>query len=228
MGFNLIKCGIFFLLFIFSFVRVNAQSFYKEKEPKTRFYQISVGGGSFFTAPRLSYDSLVNEILPVVQFTVGKRVSDHLILTFSTGFQPFSTKEYIKPDDLNDGKLMPVFSGYGYTFDFIPSLSLFTWNHHMSRSTIDFQLGAGLGYLITYRTEKFFFNEKYYEFNLIENGFYFPIKASIMVKMGKIIDIGLEGNFLYTFLDGSRDSFSFEKDSNHFARMSLVFRKLLK
>ena len=50
----------FLILFLFEIEPLLAQSFYREKEPKTIFYQVGLGGGTFFAAPRPFYDSINN------------------------------------------------------------------------------------------------------------------------------------------------------------------------
>lgn len=222
------KYILFTALFLCLFEVALSQSFYREREPKTIFYQLSLGAGTFFSAPRPSYDSLVNELMPAIQLGGGRRISDHFLLLTSMGLQPFSTKEYINNSDTKSGTLEPVFDGFAYNFALIPTFSLLPSFHHMSRPIIDLQVGIGLGYLFTYRTEKLFFNEKFYEFNLIEQGAYIPLKASLLTKIGLTTDIGIEGNFLYTFMDGNRKGFSTEKNSDHLGRLSIVYRKFFR
>ena len=222
------KYSLLIALFLLVFEEGLSQSFYREREPKTIFYTLSLGAGTFFSAPRPSYDSLVNELMPAIQIGGGQRISDHFLFTGSMGFQPFSTKEWVGMDNNEESILEPVFDGFGYNVELLPTFSLLPSFHHMSRPILDLQAGIGLGYLFTYRTEKLFFNDKYYEFNLIEQGIYIPLKVSILAKIGLTTDVGIEGNFLYTFLDDNRSGFSTNKDSDHLGRLSLVYRKFFK
>ncbi|MCZ8134363.1 MAG: hypothetical protein O9252_02540, partial [Algoriphagus sp.] len=100
--------------------------------------------------------------------------------------------------------------------------------HHMSRPIVDFNLGIGLGYLITYRTEKFFFNEKYYQFNMFESSAYIPVRASLSFRLGVVTDLIIEGAFLNTFLDDDRSVTKFEKNSDHFGQVNVVYRRFIR
>ncbi|MFC5193627.1 hypothetical protein ACFPIK_17775 [Algoriphagus aquatilis] len=204
-----------------------AQSFYKEKNPKTVFYQVGIGAGTFFSAPRPSYDSIVNEKLPVLSLAVGKRIGSHLSIKSNFSFQPFSSKEYM-PGENGNGTLEPIFNGYNYAFDVMPIFNLLPSFHHMSRPIVDFNLGVGLGYLLTYRTEKFFFNEKYYQFNLFESSAYIPVRASLSFRLGIVTDLIFEGAFFNTFLDDNRSVTEFEKESDHFGQVNVVYRRFIR
>jgi hypothetical protein len=219
---------ILFFISWFSFSGSSrAQSFYKEKNPKTIFCQVGLGAGTFFSAPRPSYDSIVNEKLPALSLAVGKRIGSHLSLKSTFSFQPFSSKEYIASDN-GRGSLEPIFNGYNYAFDIMPSVNLLPSFHHMSRPIVDLNVGLGLGYLLTYRTEKFFFNEKYYEFNLFEHSAYIPVRASLSFRLGIVTDLMIEGAFFNTFLDDNRSVTEIRKDSDHFGQVNFVYRRFIR
>jgi hypothetical protein len=221
------KNYILLLLLFYLPVELFGQSFYKEKNPKTVFYQLGLGAGTFFSAPRPSYDSIVNEKLPVLSLAVGKRIGSHLSLKSTFSFQPFSSKEYV-PGDNQNGTLEPIFNGYNYAFDIMPTFNLLPSFHHMSRPIVDFNLGLGLGYLLSYRTEKFFFNEKYYQFNLFESSVYIPVRASLSFRLGLVTDLTVEGAFFNTFLEDNRSVTKFEKDSDHFGQVNFVYRRFIR
>lgn len=204
-----------------------AQSFYKEKNPKTVFYQLGLGAGTFFSAPRPSYDSIVNEKLPALSLALGKRIGGHLSLKSTFSFQPFSSKEFVQNNEGN-GTLEPIFNGYNYAFDVMPTFDLLPSFHHMSRPIVNFNLGVGVGYLLTYRTEKFFFNEKYYEFNLFEQSAYIPVRASFSFRLGILTDLIIEGAFFNTFLDDNRSVTEIKKDSDHFGQVNFIYRRFIK
>ena len=143
-----------FLVLIFSFYFFSTsflfgQNFYREKMPKTIFFQASLGAGTFFSAPRPSYDSLVNALMPSLQLGLGKRFSDHFLVQTSAGFQPYSTKEYVVSKENPTSSLEPVFDGFSYNFEVIPTFSILPSYHHMSRPIINIRLGVGLGCLFT-------------------------------------------------------------------------------
>jgi hypothetical protein len=71
------------------------------------------------------------------------------------------------------------------------------------------------------------FNEKEFTFNLIENSFYIPIRASLSVKIGKVSDLVVEGAFFNTWLDDNREGMDFEKNSDHFAQLNFVYRRFI-
>ena len=219
-------CKQFFLLFLFMFSieSLKAQSFYREKEPKTLFYQIGLGAGTFFSAPRPSYDSIVNERMPIVSIGLGKRLTDRFTLKSTLSFQPISSQESILQDEVSI-KLTPIFKGYSYAFDVTPTFNLIPSFHHMSRPIIDIQGGLGIGYLLTYRTETFTYQEKEFEFSFFESSLYLPLRVSTVFRLGSLSDLELEGSFFYTFLDDSRSSVDFDKDSDHFGQLNLVYRR---
>ena len=203
-----------------------AQSFYREKNPKTVFYQVGLGAGTFFAAPRPSYDSIVNQKLPVLSLSLGKRFGSHLTIKSTYTFQPYASQEYIASGE-NSGSVEPMVSGFANALDIVPMVNLLPSFHHVSRPIVDIALGAGLGYLSTYRTEKLMFNEKEFTFNLIENSFYIPIRASLSVKIGKVSDLVVEGAFFNTWLDDNREGMDFEKNSDHFAQLNFVYRRFI-
>jgi len=218
---------LFYLSWFSVFGSVLAQSFYKEKNPKTICYQIGLGAGTFYSAPRPSYDTIVNENLPALSLAVGKRIGSHLSLKSTFSFQPFSGKEYVAGDN-GEGTLRPIFNGYNYAVDIMPSVNLLPGFHHMSRPIVNLNVGIGLGYLLTYRTEKFFFNEKYYEFNLFEHSIYIPVRASLSFRLGIVSDLMIEGAFFNTFLDRNRNAAEIKKDSDHFGQVNFVYRRFIK
>ncbi len=221
------KLKLFFLLFtvIFSFSeKLKAQSFYKEKEPKTIFYQIGVGAGTFFAAPRPSYDSIVNEKMPVLSVGLGKKLSDHFTIKSQLSFQPISSKEAaLKEEGVYE--LDPIFQGYSYGFDVTPTFNLVPSFHHMSRPIVDIHGGLGIGYLLTYRTETFTYQEKKYEFSFFESSFYFPVRVSTVIRLGILSDLEIEGALFYTFLNDSRSDGGFKKDSDHLGQLNLIYRR---
>lgn len=216
-----------FILILSSFEALNAQSFYKEKEPKTVFYQIGLGVGTFFTAPRPSYDSIVNQRMPVFSMGLGKRLSNHFTIQSSLSFQPISSKEASLSDE-GFFLLDPIFKGYSYAFDITPKFNLVPTLHHMSRPVFDIHAGLGVGYLLTYRTESFSYQEKNYEFSFFESAFYFPVRISGVIRLGNLSDIELGGSFFYTLLDASKSSLSFEKDSDHLGQIELKYKKFIR
>lgn len=219
-----------FVCFLWCFIcsgSVLAQSFYKEKDPKTIFYQVGIGAGTFFAAPRPSYDSIVNQKLPVISFALGKQFGSHLSVKSTFSFQPFISKEFVSMGQ-GIGRLEPMFNGYSYAFDITPTVNMPQLFPYRSRSMIDLSLGLGLGYTFIYRTEKLFFNGKEFQFNLIEQSTYIPVRTAITVRMGLVSDLTIEGAFFNTFLDDNRSATKFKKDSDHFGQLNLVYRKFIK
>lgn len=221
---NKVKKNIIIFFIVFIIFDSYSQNFYREKEPKSKFYEIGLGVGTFFSTPRPSYDSLNNERAPVFSIGLGKKVTNYFSLKSSFSFQPFSSKEVIlKENGVIDFE--PIFKGYSYALDITPTFNLLPSYHHMSRPIIDIQVGLGVGYLLTYRTETFTYQEKKYDFSFFESSFYFPIRISTAIRVGNLSDLVLEGVFFYTFLDGSRKGIELKKDSDHFGQMNVKFRK---
>ncbi len=97
-----------------------------------------------------------------------------------------------------------MFSGFSNAPDIVPMVNLLPSFHHVSRPMVDIALVAGVGYLNTYRTEEFTYNDNELAFNLIENSFYIPNRASISVKIGRVNDLVIEGAFFHTWLDDNQ------------------------
>lgn len=213
------------VLCFFCVGQISSQSFYKQKNPKTFFYTLGLGGGTFFASPRPSYDSIINEKMPVLSIGIGKRVSEHLTLKSTLGFQPFSSAELTIKEDDGGVQLDPIFQGYNYALDITPIFNLIPTFHHMSRPIVDIQSGIGLGYLLTYRTEKFTYQDKKYEFSFFESSFYIPVRISTVIRLGILSDLELEGSFFYTFLNDSRTTLDLDKDSDHFGQLNLSYRR---
>jgi len=221
------KITLFYLAWLICSVPpLVAQSFYREKNAKTVFYQVGFGAGTFLAAPRPSYDSIVNQKLPVLSLGLGKRFGSRLTIKSTYTFQPYASQEYIATGE-DSGTLEPMVSGFANALDIVPMVNLLPSFHHISRPIVDISMGAGLGYLSTYRTEKLIFNEKEYTFNLIENSFYIPIRASLSVKIGKVSDLVVEGAFFHTWLDDNREVTDFEKNSDHFAQLSFIYQRFI-
>ncbi len=200
----------------------------REKEPKTDFYRIGLGAGTFFAAPRPSYDKIENQLVPVLSLGVGRKYGDHFSLRSTFSFQQFSSDELTTQEDTGLEVSEPIFQGYSYALDVAPTFNLMPSFHHMSRPIVDLYAGLGLGYLLTYRTETFAFQEKDYEFSFFESSFYFPVRVSTVFRLGILSDLEVEGAFFYTFLNDSKPGDAFDKDSDHFGQLNLVYRRFIK
>jgi hypothetical protein len=183
--------------------------------------------GTFFSAPRPSYDSVINQKMPVLSLGLGKRFGNHLTVKSTFSFQPFSSNEYVL-DGEGSSNTEPIFNGYNYAFDITPIFNLTPSYHHMGWPVVDFNLGIGLGYLLTYRTEKFYFNDKNYEFNFFEHSLYVPVRASLTFRLGIVSDLAIEGVFFNTFLDDTSKITDFKKDSDHFGQLNIAYRRFFK
>lgn len=219
------KLFIFGLIFFTFFQSVSAQSFYQEKEPKVNFYRFGIGAGTYFSAPRPSYDRIENQVVPTITLGVGRKYRDHFSLRAATSFQQFKGNEILIQGDTEVKISEPIFNGYNYTFELSPTFNLFPAYHHMSRPIIDVNAGVGIGYLLTYRTETFVFRERSFDFSYFKSAVYIPLRLATVFKVGKLTDIEIEGVFLYTFLNNSDTKSRLEKDSDHFGQLNLVYRK---
>ena len=218
------------LLGIFIFwlpVNVCCQNFHKETQPKTISVQVGLGAGTFYAAPRPFIDSLVSQVRPVLTLGLGKRLGSHLSLNSNLSFQSFGSKQYLV-NDLGEGSLKPMYQGVSYAFEIIPTFNLFPTYHHLSRPKLDLTLGVGIGYLATYRTEKFVFKNKEYTFNFLEHSTYIPIRSSINYKMDAWNDLAFETVFFYTRLQKISSIKDFDKYGNHFSQLNLVYRRFIK
>ena len=93
---------------------------------------------------------------------------------------------------------------------------------------MDFTLGIGIGYLATYRAEKFVFKDKEYTFNFLEHATYIPTRSSISFNIDSWTDLAVEGVFFYTQLEEGSSITSFKQYRDHFAQLNLVYRRLIK
>jgi hypothetical protein len=217
-----------FGIFIFCLpINVYCQNFYKENQPKTLSIQVGLGAGTFYAAPRPFFDSLVSQVRPLLSIGVGKRLGSHLSLNSNLSFQNYGNKEYLI-DDLGEGSVKPLYQGISYAFEITPTFNLFPTYHHLNRPNLDFTLGIGIGYLATYRAEKFVFQDKTYTFNFLEHSTYIPIRSSISYKLDSWSDLAVEGVFFSNFLEEGHSISTFKQYGNHFAQLNLVYRRLIR
>jgi hypothetical protein len=206
---------------------VNGQNFFKENKPKILSVFVGLGAGSFYAAPRPFIDSLVSQVKPVLSMGVGKRLGSLLSLNSILSVQRYGNKQSLV-DDLGEGSLKPLYQGVSYAFEITPTFNLFPSYHHLNRPKLDFTLGVGIGYLATYRAEKFVFQDKEYTFNFLEHSTYIPIRSSIIYKMDAWSDLAIEGVFFYTKLQEASSLNNFEQYGDHFSQVNLVYRKFIR
>jgi hypothetical protein len=215
-------------IFIF-WLPLNAysQSFHKENQPKTLSMQVGLGAGTYYAVPRPFIDSLVSQVRPVLSIGVGKRLGSHLSLNSHLSLQSYGNKEYFI-DDLGEGSIKPLYQGVSYAFEITPTFNLMPTYHHLNRPKLDFTLGVGIGYLATYRAEKFVFQDKEYTFNFLEHSAYIPFRSSIIFSIDSWSNLAVEGVFFYTFLEEGSSISSLKQYGNHFAQLNLVYQRLIK
>jgi hypothetical protein len=206
---------------------LQGQNFYKENKPKTLSIQVGLGAGTYYAAPRPFIDSLVSQVGPVLSLGLGKRLGSHLSLNSHLSLQSYRNKEYFI-DDLGEGSLKPLYQGVSYAFEVTPTFNLMPTYHHLNRPKLDFTLGIGIGYLATYRAEKFVFQDKEYTFNFLEHAAYIPIRSSIIFTIDSWSNLATEGVFFYTQLEEDGSITSFNQYGDHFAQVNLVSRRLIK
>lgn len=219
--------GVFFLLIGFFSFESQAQNFYKEKHPKTITVEFGMGAGTFFPAPKPFNDSLIGQVMPVISFGVAKRLGSHISLKANASFQGFSVKEYVV-NEIGEGVFQPFTKGISYAFDMTPNFNLRPFSHHITRSKIDFNLGIGIGYLLTYSSEKITFQDKEYTFNFFKNSPFVPIRSSLDFKFDNLIDVAIEGVFFKTWIENNAPITEFEKNGNHFGQVNLILRKYIR
>jgi hypothetical protein len=100
--------------------------------------------------------------------------------------------------------------------------------HNLKRPKMDFTLGIGIGYLATYRAEKFVFQDKEHTFSFLEHSTYIPIRSSISYKLDARSDLAVEGVFFNTFLEEGSSISSLKQYGNHFAQLNLVYRRFIR
>ena len=221
-----IRFVLILLLGLFSF-ELQGQNFYKENQPKTFSLHVGLGAGTFYAAPRPFIDSLVSQVMPVLSLGLGKRLGSHLSLNSKLSFQSYGNKEFFI-NDLGEGSIKPLYQGVSYAFEFTPTFNLFPTYHHLNRPKVDFTLGIGIGYLATYRAEKFVFQDKEYTFNFLEHAAYIPIRSSISYNLNAWSDLAIEAVFFYTKLQETSSLKDFQQYGNHFSQLNLIYRRLMK
>ena len=215
-------------IFIFCLpINVYSQNFFKENQPKTITLQVALGAGTFYAAPRPFIDSLVSQVMPVLSLGLGKRLGSHLSLNSNLSFQSYGNKQYLI-GDLGESSIKPLYQGVSYAFEITPTFNLFPTYHHLIRHKLDFTLGVGIGYLATYRAEKFVFQDKEYTFNFLEHAAYIPIRSSISYKLNAWSDLAIEAVFFYTKLQETSSLKDFQQYGNHFSQLNLIYRRLMK
>ena len=221
------------LIIIFAFVffqldTAQSQGFSTPRNPGIVFYHVGLGAGTFFSAPRptVEFENIINQKAPVLTLVLGKRYGDHLSVRSNLSFQQFAAKEFIGNQDGKD-VLDPMFNGYNFALDITPTFNVIPSYNLKKRFPVDLNLGLGLGYLLTNRTEKLYFNGKYYEINLTERSPYIPIRASISFMAGFLNDVSIEGVFFNTWLDDKRPITKLTRNSDHFAQLNVMFRRYI-
>lgn len=223
-------CKYFLFLYLFIFLGINsyAQLFSTNRYPSIFYYQFGLGAGTFFSAPRptVKFENIVNQKAPVLTLGIGKRYSNHVSVKSNFSFQQFSAKEFV---GIQDGKEMlePMFNGYKFAMDITPTFNVMPGFNLKKRFPVDLNLGLGIGYLLTNRTEKLYFNGKYYEINLTERSPYIPLRASLSFKIGLLNDISIEGAFFNTWLDNKRPLTKLSRNSDHFGQLNVVFSRYI-
>jgi hypothetical protein len=200
------------------------QNFFKENKNKNISAELSLGVGTFFATPRPFTDSLVGQVMPVISLGIAKRLASHLSIKSQLSFQSFTTTEYSNSDQ----STRPLFQGISYAFEITPTFNLLPAYHHLYRPKIDFNLGVGLGYLATYRAEKFTFQNKEYTFNFLEHSPYVPIRTALSFRLDDRSDLAIESVFFRTWLEKSNSNTSFTLNGNHFAQVNLVYRRWIR
>jgi hypothetical protein len=205
-------------------IGLQGQNFYKENKPKTLSVFVGFGAGTFYAAPRTLTDSLVDQVMPALSLGLEKRLEGHLSIKSQVSFQAFGNKEYSISEEI----VKPLYQGLSYAWELTPTFNLMPSHHHLNRSMMDFTLGVGIGYLATYKAEKFAFQDKEYTFNFLEHSAYIPIRSSIIFRIDSWSDLALEGVFFHTFLEEGSSISSFKQYGDHFAQLNLVYRRLIK
>jgi hypothetical protein len=219
--------GIFGIFIFCHPINVYCQNSYKENQPKTISIQVGLGAGTFYAAPRPFIDSLVSQVMPVLSLGLGKRLGSHLSLNSNLSFQSYGNKQY-SIDKLGESSIKPLYQGVSYAFEFTPTFNLMPTLHNLKRPKMDFTLGVGIGYLATYRAEKFVFQDQEYTFNFLEHAAYIPIRSSISYKLNAWSDLAIEAVFFYTKLQETSSLKDFQQYGNHFSQLNLIYRRLMK
>jgi hypothetical protein len=166
----------------------------------------------------------VSKVMPILSFGVAKRLASHLSIKSQVNFQSFANSQYSKSEQAK----RPFDHGISYAFEMMPIFNLLPAYHHLYRPKVDFHLGIGLGYLATYRAEKFTFQDKEYSFTFLEHSPYVPIRTGLSFRLDDRSDLAVEGVFFRTWLDKSSSSPNFTLLGNHFAQANLVYRWWIK
>jgi hypothetical protein len=219
--------GIFGIFIFCHPINVYCQNSYKENQPKTISIQVGLGAGTFYAAPRPFIDSLVSQVMPVLSLGLGKRLGSHLSLNSNLSFQSYGNKQY-SIDKLGESSIKPLYQGVSYAFELTPTFNLMPTLHNLKRPKMDFTLGVGIGYLATYRAEKFTFQEKEYTFNFLERSAYIPFRSSIIFSIDSWSNLAVEGVFFNTFLEEGSSISSLKQYGNHFVQLNLVYQRLIK
>jgi hypothetical protein len=201
-----------------------SQNFYSENNPKTIFFDLGLGVGTFFPAPRPNTFQVINRTKPTINLGLGKRIGNHFSLKSNFSYQGFrSFGLVVNPKGIND--IGDLFSGNMISFDLMPTVNLMPTAHHLTRAKVDLNLGIGIGYIATQTKEIFSFQDLEYEFNFLAHNIFIPVRASTTYRIGNMSDVSLEGAFFVTRLDPESKLTEFKRNSNHFAQLNFVYRR---
>lgn len=217
-------CILLLGMLICSPLKVTGQNFSKEYKHKTLSAQLSLGAGTSLPAPRPYSDSILASLRPVFSFGVEKRIASNLSLKSQASLQAFTNSEYSKSTQITAS----LDQGISYAFEITPTFNLIPTYNHLYRPKVDFNLGIGLGYLATYRAEKFTFQGKEYTFNFLEHSPFVPLRTALSFRLDDRSDLGIEGVFFRTWLEKSNTDTNFKLNGNHFAQMNLIYRRFIR
>lgn len=219
---------ITFLFWITKNVPAIGQNFYSQKEMKKEYIKLGMGAGNFFASPIIGSSDIKGKILPGLNLGIGTKISPHLSLQTSGSIQHYSGYEFLNPDLINDLNQDQIYRGYSYSLDFMPVFNLIPYRYYKKRPNINWNLGIGLGYIWTYQTEKFEFNDKHYEFSFFRSSFFIPIRSSLEFKLNLDSYIELEGTFFYTWLSGYDFKTKPVLYNNHFIQLNVFYKRYIR
>lgn len=219
---------LFFILsFCFLSIYGCAQNFNKENTPKLFFMELGLGAGSILPKPRPNTFSVDSNILPSLNLSLGKRLSNHFSIKSNFNFQPFNASA-LTFDELANPSFGDLLTGKMVGIDFTPILNLFPFNHHLTRSNINLSIGIGIGFAVVNTEEKFTFQNQNYKFNFLSHSAYLPIRFSSEYRLNYLEDLSVEGSFFKTNLNSDEMLTRLNSNSDNFIRLSVSYRRYIR
>lgn len=207
---------------------LSAQSFYKERVPKTDIWSIGIGTSFIYADNGGQYRSFNFEWNPAVTLSYTKRFHPHWGLQTSVGAQIIESggnpSRQVQEHWRQQGSSFR-FEGTAFYADAMPILYVFPYVSHMNRPYVNLYGGLGLGIMHVNRSQYMSFDQDEPRISASTSTGYVPFRAGIVFRLDNVSDIALEGTMLFTFSDNLEGNTNFNRFGDHLAQAQITYKR---